>query len=230
MQVTPLTRGKEYGFRVCAMNAHGGASDFSTELVVVCDPSAVRGGGGGYGGGGGRSSANYPTLTHDALSTCDGRRRRACRPSNYVVELAEGEDGVVPDDEEWAVIVLRGRRHAGCLDFLPAPSTEISTAHASTLSLYFGFWRAADRDDAGTTERRRRRNEVARNGRAGRRDRNEAARAAGESAADAAPVGAVPLPPPATLALRVATHELGSRPTRPRKPPQNRLPHRASRT
>ena len=42
------------------------------------------------------------TLTHESLSM-----RWAAPPggaSNYVVELAEGEDGVVDDDEEWAVI------------------------------------------------------------------------------------------------------------------------------
>ena len=106
-EVSGLSRGKEYGFRVCAMNAHGGASDFSTELLVKCDPGAVfsSGGGGGGRGGGHGIMPELLTLTHDALSM------RWAPPaggaSNYIVELAEGEDGVVPEEEEWALIVSR---------------------------------------------------------------------------------------------------------------------------
>ena len=43
-EVSGLTRGKEYGFRVCAMNAHGGASDFSPELLAKCEPGTPGGG------------------------------------------------------------------------------------------------------------------------------------------------------------------------------------------
>ena len=100
-EVSGLARGKEYGFRVCAMNAHGGASDFSPELLTRCDPSL--GGTGGSGGGSKRDVVpELLSLSHDALSM------RWAAPAggaaNYVVELAEGEDGVVPDEEEWAVI------------------------------------------------------------------------------------------------------------------------------
>ena len=126
-EVSGLTRGKDYGFRVCAMNAHGGASDFSPELIAKCEPS----GGSTPTGGGGRSPSNNRgasrgvvpellTLTHDALSM------RWAPPaggaSNYIVELAEGEDGEVDDDEEWAVIYEGAP--PGCEISYLAPSTE----------------------------------------------------------------------------------------------------------
>ena len=43
-EISGLTHGKEYGFRVCAMHAHGGASDFSTELIARCEAGSASSG------------------------------------------------------------------------------------------------------------------------------------------------------------------------------------------
>ena len=121
-EVTGLSRGKEYGFRVCAMNAFGGASDFSPELLMRCEPSSIAGARSGAASArGGAITAELLTLTHDSLSM-----RWSPPPggtaSNYIVELAEAEDGVVADDEEWAVI-YEGVP-PGCEISYLAPSTE----------------------------------------------------------------------------------------------------------
>ena len=112
--------GRCTGFRVCAMNAHGGASDFSKELAVKCDPGAAAAAGRGGSGGGGGIVPELLTLTHDALSM--RWSPPAGGASNYVVELAEGEDGVVPDEEEWAVIYEGAP--PGCEISYLAPATE----------------------------------------------------------------------------------------------------------
>lgn len=125
-EVSGLTRGKEYGFRVCAMNAHGGASDFSPELLSRCEPGSAGGAKSGA-----RAHGVVPellTLTHDALSM------RWAPPaggaSNYIVELAEGEDGVVPDEEEWTVIYEGAP--PGCEISYLAPATEYHMRVACT--------------------------------------------------------------------------------------------------
>ena len=61
-----LDRGKEYGFRVCAMNSQGGASDFSTETTARC--GVVTGGGDGGGGGGSGIMPELLKLSHESLS------------------------------------------------------------------------------------------------------------------------------------------------------------------
>lgn len=127
-EVSGLTRGKEYGFRVCAMNAHGGASDFSPEVLVRAEPSS--GSGARRGGGGGGAHDVVPellTLSHDALSM-----RWAPPPggaTNYIVELAEGEEGEVLD-EEWAVIYEGAP--PGCEISYLAPRTEYHLRVACT--------------------------------------------------------------------------------------------------
>ncbi|KAL3918628.1 MAG: hypothetical protein SGPRY_005941 [Prymnesium sp.] len=96
--VTGLDQGKEYGFRVCAMNSHGGASDFSVETITTCGVAHSRMGGEGEG------SLIMPELlklSHDSLSM-----RWEAPPggaSLYLVELAEAEDGE-PPEEEWSTI------------------------------------------------------------------------------------------------------------------------------
>ncbi|KOO34768.1 hypothetical protein Ctob_010655 [Chrysochromulina tobinii] len=44
--ITGLTKGKEYGFRVCAMNGQGGASDFGQEVTVNYTVELAEGDGG----------------------------------------------------------------------------------------------------------------------------------------------------------------------------------------
>ncbi len=134
--VQGLTRGKEYGFRVCAMNAHGGASDFSPELLVCCDSSSVgvsspaaaaepAAGGSGIGGG---IVPELLTLTHDSLSM--RWPAPAAGASQYVVELAEGDEGVVPDYEEWTLIYEGAP--PGCEISYLTPATEYHLRVAST--------------------------------------------------------------------------------------------------
>ena len=96
--VSGLDHGKEYGFGGGAMNAHGGASDFSAELMVRC--GAIMGGGGGREAG--LLKPELLKLTHDSLSMrWDSPPGGA---STYIVELAEAEDGQDPDEDEWSTI------------------------------------------------------------------------------------------------------------------------------
>lgn len=114
--INGLDHGKEYGFRVCAMNSQGGASDFSPELTVRC--GAVKGSG-GSGGGPALITPELLKVSHESLSMRWEPPLGGAR--TYVVELAEAEDGVPPNADDWSTIYEGAP--PGCeISFLVKPS------------------------------------------------------------------------------------------------------------